>query len=117
MIDTIWALREKKRALNVQLEAVEAEIATQEQALLERMDHEGVDKSTGKCASVSIAEHVVGNIQDWDALVAFVKKKGYFHLFQRRVTDTACRELWERGDTIPGVDPFTKRKINIRTIS
>lgn len=117
MIDTIWALREKKRALNTQLEAVEAEIATQEQALLERMDHEGVDKSTGKCASVSVAEHVIGNITDWDEFIKFVKKTGYFHLFQRRITDTACRELWEARKTIPGVEPFTKRKINIRTLS
>lgn len=117
MIDTIWALREKKRALTKQLEEVEGEIATQEQALLERMDHEGVDKSTGKCASVSIAEHVVGNIVDWDKLTDFVHKHKYYHLMQRRVTDTACRELWESGKTIPGVDPFTKRKVNIRTLS
>lgn len=117
MIDNLWALREEKRALEAQVEGVEEKIKALEGELIARMDQEGVDKSTGKKASVAVSETVVGNITDFDALCAFVKKTGYFHLLQRRVTDTACRELWEQKKPIPGVEPFTRRRINIRTLS
>lgn len=117
LIDGIWAKREAKRALESQIKKIEEEVAEMEEALISRLDKEGTDKATGKRASVSISETQVANIVDFEALSAFVKKTGYFHLFQRRVTDTACRELWEQGKQIPGLQPFTKRKLNIRTVS
>jgi hypothetical protein len=110
-------MREKKRALTVELEKIEEEIRALEAVVIERLDQEGVEKATGRTASVSVSENIVANITDFDALCAFVKKTGYFHLFQRRVTDTACRELWEQKKAIPGLEPFTKRRLNIRTLS
>lgn len=117
LIDGIWSLRESKRALEAQIKELEGKIAEKETALMERLDKEGADKATGKKASVSISETQVANIVDFDALAAFVKKTGYFHLFQRRVADTACRELWEQGKAIPGLEPFTKRRLNVRTVA
>lgn len=117
LIDGIWQQREKKRELTKQLEEIEAIIAAQEQALLERMDKEGVDKSTGKKATVSVSENISANIVDFDALCAYVAKTKYFHLFQRRVSDVACRELFEKKGNIPGLEPFKKRRINIRTLT
>jgi hypothetical protein len=117
LIDSIWAEREKKRALEAQVKTQEELISTLEVALLERMDKEGVDKSTGRKATVSISTSIKANIVDWDALCGFVKKHGYFHLFHRRVADEAARELFETKGQVPGLEPFTKRKVNIRTLS
>jgi hypothetical protein len=117
MIDGIWALREKKRALNAQVETVEKEIAEKEEALIERMDKEGIDKSTGKLASVGVSEVTAFNIKDFDAVFAWAVKNKAQHVFQRRVSDVACREVFEMGKAIPGLEPFKKRKLNIRTLS
>lgn len=117
LIDDIWALREKKRALAAQVEELEAKIAEQEAVVIERMDNEHLDKSTGKMASVSVTETANGTISDFDKFWEFAKKNNYGHLFQRRVTDTACRELWEQGKKIPGVDRYIKRRLNIRTLT
>lgn len=117
LIDDIWALRESKRNLETQVKDIEASIAESEAALMERLDAEGVDKSTGKKASVSISKSVVATIVDWDTFTAYVAKKKYFHLLQRRVSDTAARELFEQQGQVPGLEPFTKRKVNIRTLT
>lgn len=116
LIDDIWAKREKKRALEAQLKLVEEDIAADEAKLLERMDKEGVDKSTGKKASVSISETIKPQTVDWDAFIAYVIKTKQGHLVERRPMATACRELWEQKGKIPGLEPFTQRRINVRTL-
>lgn len=117
LIDEIWALREDKRGLEAKVKGIEASIAESEATLMERLDTEGVDKSTGKKASVSISSAVVATIKDWDVFTAYIAKTKYFHLLQRRVSDVAARELFESKGAVPGLEPFTKRKINIRTLT
>ena len=117
LIDGIWELREQKRALEAQVKKVEEDIASKEAALIERMDKEGVDKSTGRMASVAISENVVPQTVDWDLFFAYVIKTKQGHLVERRPSVTGCRELWEQKGKIPGLVPFIKRRVNVRTLS
>lgn len=113
-IDALFNLREKLRAIQQQEKEQMELIGAAEIVLMETMEREGVDKSTGKLATVSISETVTGNVVDWDAFWAYVFKNKYSHLLQRRVSDPAIRELFETKGKVPGVEPFTKRKINLR---
>jgi len=117
LIDDIWAEREKKRQLEAAIKDIEAVIHEKEDALIVRMDSEGVPKSTGGKASASISEVVSFTIDDNTVFNNYVLKTKYFHLFQRRVSDLACRELFEQGKPIPGLTAFKKRKVNIRTLT
>lgn len=117
LIDGIWALREKKRQHEADIKKLEEDIHEKEDELLARMDKEGIDKSTGKHATVSVSNTVVATIKDWDKFIAYVQKKKYFHLLQRRVSDTGCRELFEQGKSIDGLEPFNKRKLNVRSLT
>ena len=117
VIDNLWALRETKRAKEAEVKEIELQIADAETSVYEQMDAQGVDKSTGKKASISITSVVTSSIEDWDLFTAFVKKTGYFHLLQRRVSEVAARELFESKGKVPGLTPFTKRKLNLRTVS
>jgi hypothetical protein len=114
-IDKLNALREKKRELETQVADIEAEYKTLEELLMEKLEAEGSDKGAGKTASASISRSVVGNVTDWEKFNAFVKKTGFFHLFQRRLSDAAVRELFEQGKKIPGCEPFTKKRLNLRS--
>ena len=116
-IDTMWELREKKRALEASVKDVESQIADLESKLMEDMQANGVDKMTGKHASVSITSTVVANVEDWDAFWAYIHKMKYGHLLQRRVSDPAYRELLDLGKKIPGTQPFTKKRLNLRALS
>lgn len=114
-IDQMYALREQKRALEAKIEVIQAEYNELEQQLMDKMKAEDTNSGKGKKASVSITYSVVGNVTDWDKVYAYVKKTGFFHLFQRRLSDPAVRELFEQGKKIPGCEEFTKARLNLRS--
>lgn len=116
-IDEIWALREDKRKAEIVVKDIEAKIAGKEEALLGRMDKEDTRKAEGKHASVAITEATVGTIEDWDAFTTYLAKSKNFHLIQKRISDPAYRELLGMGKPVPGVKPFTKRKLTVRSLS
>lgn len=116
VIDQIWAAREEKRRLEAEVGEIEAKISELEQQLIERLDAEGLDRATGSKATVSVSTNTVANVTDWDAFWQFILKNKYTHLLQRRVSDPAYRELLEQGKKVPGVEPFLKRRLNVRSI-
>ena len=116
-IDSLWAKREEKREAELKVKTIESEIAAIEEVLMDRMDKEETTRSQGKKASVSINQTVVANVKDWDAFWPYVAKHKFFHLLQKRVSDPAMRELWDAGKKVPGVQPFTKRKLNIHSLT
>lgn len=116
LIDKMWKAREEKRELEAKVKEAEEAIRDLEDQLMERMEAEGTDKAAGTKASVSISASVVADVQDWDAFWPYVAKNKYWHLIQKRVSDPAYRELLDMGKKVPGVQPFTKRKLNLRSI-
>jgi hypothetical protein len=116
-IDTLWALREKKRDKETEIKLVEADIAAAEEALFNRLDAEESTSGKGKAASVSITEATSFNIADFDIFSKYVARTKFFHLFQRRVSEVAAREIFEQKGLVPGLAPFTKRRINLRSLT
>lgn len=117
MIDNLWQLREDKRKSEAATKLIEKDIEVAETELLERLDKEGMDKATGKLGTISVGEALVGTIEDWDAFTAFLAKTKNFQLVQRRISDVAYRELLGMGKPVPGIKPFTKRKLNLRSVT
>lgn len=115
-IDQLHALREQKRALEEQIKQLSERMNELENQLIAQMDEEGVTKATGNTATVSISTSVKPSVEDWDAFYAYIHRHKYYHLLERRPSVTGCRELLETKGKIPGVIPFTQRKLNIRSI-
>lgn len=118
MADELYNIRERKRLLLEQIERLDAQAQLLEASLMARLDDEQTTKGQGHLASISITESVVGRVSDWDALFAFVAANNAFHLLQRRTSDPAIREMFQLkgNEAVPGVEPFTKRKLNIRRL-
>lgn len=116
-IDALFKLREKKRKLEASIKDLEGQASLIEERLMESMDKDGIDKMTGRKASVSISTTTVANVEDWDAFLAFVYKNKAGHLLQRRVSDPAWREMVEIKKAVPGTQPFTKKRLNLRAVS
>lgn len=100
-------LRDKKRAAQSVVDELDKEYREKEQALLSVLEEQGIDKVSGKKATVSRRTSVVANVVDWDAFYAFIHRHKHYHLLQRRVSDPAWRELMERKP-VPGTEAFTK---------
>lgn len=116
LIDALDDAREVKRDLAAKVKEAEAVYNELVAEIIAKMDAEDTRKGEGKKASASISETVVADIEDFDALTKYVKRTGHFHLFQRRVSDPAFRELLEQKGAVPGLKPFTKRTLNLRSI-
>ena len=116
-VDKLVGLRDKKRDLEVSVKSLEGQIEDLQSQLLEEMEAAGVDKFSGKLGTVSISTNVVANVEDWDALYPYIAKNKLWHLLQRRVSDPAYRELLDAGKKVPGVQPFSKKRLNLRAAS
>lgn len=116
-VDKLVSLRNKKRDLEVSVKSLEVQIEDLQSQLLEEMEAAGVDKFSGKLGTVSISTNVVANVEDWDALYPYIAKNKLWHLLQRRVSDPAYRELLDAGKKVPGVQPFSKKRLNLRAAS
>ena len=115
-IDSMFVMREKKRTLDAQIKVIEADMKLLELSMFELLDAQETTKSQGKKASVSITEAVVGDVQDWEAFWPYIAKNKFWHLVQKRVSDPGLRELWALKKKTPGVVPFTKRTLNLRSL-
>ena len=114
--DKMWQLREDKRVADAAVKVIELKIKELETTIFTLLDAQDTRKAEGKKASVSIGESVVGTVDDWDATWAYIAKNKFFHLVQKRLSDPALRELWALGKVVPGVQPFTKRTLSIRSL-
>lgn len=116
LIDALDDAREVKRDLAAKTKEAEAVYNDLAVEIIAKMDAEDTRKGEGKKAGASITEVVVAEIEDFDAVWAFAKKNNYGHLFQRRISDPAFRELLEKKGAVPGLKPFTKRNLNLRSL-
>ena len=116
-IDQVWALREKVREHEDKIKELKAVITGREYELLLSMEKQGLTSVKGNLAAANISESVVPQVEDWTALYAFIRRNNAFELLERRCAAGAFREHAERrrDHTVPGVVPYTKRKVSIRT--
>ena len=118
MIDRAFELREYRRKLAAEDKALGEDLKHVEQQIIDKLDAEGTDRGASKKASVSISETEEPDVVDWDAFCAFAKRTGNMHLFQRRVSAPAWRELRaKKKSEVPGLEVFKKRSLNLRVVS
>lgn len=108
MIDNLDKIRDKKRGLDEQVKDLEAQYRELTEKIIDRMATENMPKASGRRATVSRSETIVGQLEDWEALTKYISRTKNFQLFERRISAAAFRELFEKKGEVPGVKPFTK---------
>ncbi len=117
LIDQLNTIRETKRKLQEKIDEQDAAYKALEEQLMGRLDAEGMDKATGKTATISVSSSTSFSIKDDDKFFAWMARTKNFQLMQRRISDPAAREVLEmkRGE-IPGLEAFTKKRLNLRAL-
>jgi len=115
-IDVLFQTREEIRALNKQIDELKNRKAEIEGSLMDALDAQGIDKSSGAVATASISSTVVPQVEDWDKFYRFIQRNKAMYLLERRPAAAPYRELLEQrqGRVVPGVVSFAKRTINLR---
>jgi hypothetical protein len=115
-IDRLHELREQKRRLEEEIKDLNSQMGDLENMLMLEMQQQGVTKLTGMMATVSVNESVKPQVEDWDAFMDYLTANRLYHLVDRRPSSTGCRELFEKQGQIPGIVPFTLRKLSCRSL-
>jgi len=76
-IDTLYNLREQKRAFETQANLLSKQINELEEQLVKQMDEEEVMKSTGTKATVYVTTSIKPSVTDWDAFYAYIHRHKY----------------------------------------
>lgn len=113
-IDQMFALRKKKAELEAAIKSLEGQIADLDSEIMEAMQAAGIEKTATKSGTASISTSVVAQVEDWDKFWTYIYRNKFGHLLQRRVSDPSYRELLEQGKKVPGVVPFTKKRVGYR---
>jgi len=98
----------KSKALGKQQEDLEFLVIKQLQELqLEKASHNGI--------TVEPKRETYPHVEDWGAFYDFILENKYMHLLEKRPTVTGYRELLALGRAVPGVVPYVKTKLSVRT--
>lgn len=114
LIQSLSSLKGEKKALESSVKAVDKQIEQVEIAIMLELDSQGVTETKSAVGKVAISESTYPQVQEWDAFGEFILDNRYLHLLERRPAVLAYRELLNLGKAVPGVLPFTKRKLNYR---
>lgn len=116
LIDGMNGLRELRREIAAQDANLKKQYDAAETQLIELLDQQNTSKGAGRTASASVSKTVVFNTVDWEAFMDYLVKTKQKHLVQRRVSAPAVLELFTLKGKVPGLEPFTKRSINLRQL-
>lgn len=62
------------------------------------------------------AECIEPKAEDWTATFAFIQKTGRFDLLQKRLAETAVKDMWTAGEAVPGVSKIIVPKLSVTKI-
>lgn len=86
--------------------------------LVQQMRLQEITSVGGKVATVSIPVEpdYVPAVTDWSAYWQYAKENDAPEMFERRPGKAACKERWEAGIVVPGVDKFPLFKLTIKGV-
>lgn len=94
---------------------LKAEESMAEALLIAQMTKQEVSAAGGKLLRVSLNTNdpdYVPTVKDWTKFYDYIKENDAFELLERRPGKAACRERWDDGKAIPGVEKFPVYKLS-----
>ena len=115
MIAQLSEIRDRRRELAAEEKDLVEKYETLKTAFVQRMEEEGCTRISSKEGTVILTETIVPQVNDRDAMGQWILETGNIYLLQNRVNSAAYRELVEAGQEVPGVTPFTKKDVSLRS--
>ena len=112
-IDLLYTLRAERLALSKQETDKKTEEAKLRQHIINALKENSLEGGKGATATVSLTYDIVPSPKDWDAIWDFVESENAHDLVQKRLSATACRERWNSGVEIPGIEKFVNVDLSL----
>lgn len=114
LADHYWLTREKRLAADKVADALKAEETRTEATLIKEMQEQKITAIGGSVVRLAIptVPEYVPAVKDWDAVYKHILETGDFSLLHKRVGATACKERWDAGEEVPGIERFPVYKLS-----
>lgn len=116
--DEIWLVREQIREAEAKVNDLKRQRDDLEANLLSQMRAEDTDICRGSKATVSVSTQDRVRLADFDKAAPWIKRHNALHLFERRISATAYKELVEAKGlkSIPGLEVYVQDRLNVRSL-
>ena len=113
LADIYHTVRADRLAADKVAGTLKAHESTAEALLIEQMRSQEISACGGQRLRVALAApDYVPAVKDWDKFYAYILKSKDFSLLERRPGKAACRDRWEDGKEVPGVERFPVYKLS-----
>jgi hypothetical protein len=115
LISQLVKLRTEKKRHEYEAKEYGKAIVIKEHEIMDVMDDQQIMESKNTAGQkVTLGEAVYPQVENWDAFHSWILENNYLHFLEKRAAVLAYREALNQGIPVPGVLPFTKRKITFR---
>jgi len=111
LISQLGEMRTEKKRLEYEARQISERIDIKEREIMDALDDQQITESRSAAGKVTLGESVYPQVESWDAFHTWILENGYLHFLDKRAAVLAYREALRQGIAVPGVLPFTKRKI------
>lgn len=111
LISRLGSLRTIKKRYEYEAKETGKQIYALEHEIMDALDNQQLTESKSAAGKVTLGEAVYPQVEDWDAFHQWILENHYMHFLEKRAAVLAYREALGQGIAVPGVLPFTKRKI------
>jgi len=116
LADTLYKLRQNRLKIEALINESKAEERRIKDHLIKTLTRDELTRIAGKVAGVSVVTSDQPRALDWALIWAHVKKTGHFELLHKRLSAEACRERWEQGIELPGVERFKAIDLSVNAL-
>lgn len=118
LADAIYAKDEEIKAANAVVKGLQSEKTALEDRLLAAMDEAGTTLVRGQIGKASREDVSRPRILDADKFFPFVLRKKALHLFERRISVLAYKEMKEElgGKEVPGLTEYLQPKLKVSKV-
>ena len=119
VIKKYMKLREKKALVEAtikeELDKIKADMTKLEAFLKAKLDADGLTSFKTEYGTAFLTTTDFANVDDWDAVLRFIREEEAYDMLEKRVSKTAVRGYIEANKEVPpGIKYGTKLDINIR---
>lgn len=114
LIDQLFALKKKLSEKEQEKKEIEEKVNKLKDQIIARGQEEGVSQARGKLGTATINDKTYPQVTDWDAFYKFIHENKFYQLLHRRPSVPGCAELFDTQGSIPGVEKFVKREVNLK---
>ena len=114
--DEYASVRELRLAMQKLVDVVKARESEIKEHIIQELPKSQNTGAAGKKYRAQIVTKDEPTLKDWDALTTYIAENNRFDILTKRLADKAVKDMWEAGDTVPGIEKFRAVDVSITKI-